>query len=618
MIVASGGPRPAPGTLTELFFDAVERYDRADALQVKVNGQFQPIPHRTLLERVRRTALALRARGLAPGDRVAILSENRPEWAITDFACLTARLPDVSIYPTLPPAQVAYILHDSRAAAIFVSTAAQAAKVAEVRAQLPDLRHVVSFEPAPGAADLSLADLEREGAEHDSPETAAAWRADALSVAPDDVATILYTSGTTGEPKGAMLTHDNIWSNVRAVDRVLPLGASAVSLSFLPLSHILERMAGHYLMFATGTSIAYAESIDTVAADLQLVRPTFMVSVPRLYEKMYARVLEAARQGGAVKARLFHWARGVGARWVDARLAGHHVPAGLALQYALADRLVFSKIRARTGGRLANCVSGGAPLAPEIIRFFYAAGIVIYEGYGLTETSPVISVNTPDNYRVGTVGRPIAGVSVAIAPDGEILTRGPNVMKGYFNRPDATADAIDLEGWFHTGDIGELHDEYLTITDRKKDIIVTAGGKNIAPQPIELRIRQNKYVSQAVMIGDRRPFPSVIVVPNFEQLERWARRRGLAWSGTDELIALPEVRDKMSREVLVPLDDLAHFETPRKILLLARDFSLEGGELTPTLKVRRRVVDARYRTEIDALYSEAAPASAPADAYERR
>src|SRR5688500_10978824 len=514
---ARGGPRPTPGTLTQLFFDAVERYDKPDALQVKIDGQYRPISHRTLAERVRHAALGFRALGLQRGDRVGILSTNRPEWAITDFGCLTAQLADVPIYPTLPAEQVAYILRDSGAAAVLVGDAVQLEKVVSMRADVPSLRYVITFDPVRGAADMTLAELEAKGRATETPAVIAQYRKNALDVQPHELATLIYTSGTTGAPKGVMLTHDNLFSNVEASRQVIPFRGSEVSLSFLPLSHIFERMAGHYLMMAVGASIAYAESNDTVADNLVEVRPSFVLSVPRLYEKFYARVLENALSGGAVKKQIFFWARGVADRWSERTLAKRSVGPLLGVQYRIAQKLVFSKLRARMGGRLRVFVSGGAPLAPEINKFFYSAGLIILEGYGLTETSPVIAVNTPDNFRIGTVGKPIAGVEVMIAADGEILARGPGIMKGYFNNPTATSEAIDAEGWFHTGDIGELRDGFLAITDRKKDIIVTAGGKNIAPQPIENMIKTNKYVSQAVVLGDKRRFTVVLVVRSEER-----------------------------------------------------------------------------------------------------
>jgi long-chain acyl-CoA synthetase len=366
---------------------------------------------------------------------------------------------------------------------------------------------------------------------------------------------------------------------------------------------------GDYLFFANGCSIAYVESFDLVPICMQEVRPTIAMSVPRLYEKMYARVLENALAGSPLKKRVFFWARAVADNWATEKLAGRAPSGFLALKYALAQRLVFSKLKARTGGRLRYFVSGGAPLAPEINKFFYAAGLTILEGYGLTETSPVIAVNTPEHFRIGSVGKPIAGVEVKIATDGEILTRGPHVMKGYYNKPDATRDAIDDDGWFRTGDIGVLEDGFLRITDRKKDIIVTAGGKNIAPQPIENLVKTSKYVSQAVMIGDRRKYPVLLVVPNFEQLEKWAKRRNIIWTDRSQLLAMPTINAKMTKEVQARLTGLASFETPKKIALLGNDFSVEGGELTPTLKVKRNVIEKNHRHLIDALYDAGEPSA---------
>jgi long-chain acyl-CoA synthetase len=599
--IVTGGPAPAPGTLAQIFNDAVDRYDKPDALQSKVNGVYQPISHKVLATRVQHIGLGLRALGIERGARIGILSENRPEWAIADYACLTTGLIDVPVYPTLPAEQIAYILNDASVVALFVSTDVQAAKVAEIRPRLPALRQVIGFGDKvwPGV-DMTFADLEARG--RAASVSAERYRQEALTAKPDDLATLIYTSGTTGEPKGVMLTHDNFHSNVTVCAEVLPF-RNDVALSFLPLSHVFERM-GDYLMMACGVSIAYAESIDTVPTNMQEVRPTVMMSVPRLYEKMYARVLENALAGGQIKKRIFFWARNVADKWADETLAGRTPSGLLALAYRVAQKLVFSKLKARTGGRMRYFVSGGAPLAPEINKFFYAAGLTILEGYGLTETSPVIAVNTPRQFRIGTVGPPIPGVEVTIAPDGEILTRGPHVMKGYYNKPDATREAIDADGWFHTGDIGEMRDGFLAITDRKKDIIVTAGGKNIAPQPIENMIKTNKYVSQAVVLGDKRRFAVVLVVPNFEQLEKWAKIKNLLWTDRRQLINLPLVQAKMEKEVLRKLSGLASFETPKKVGLLENDFSIESGEMTPSHKVKRRVIEKRYADRVDRLYAE--------------
>jgi long-chain acyl-CoA synthetase len=518
---------------------------------------------------------------------------------------------DVPVYPNLPADQVAYILRDSGSVAIFVSNAEQAAKITEIRGDCPSLRHVITFADSPAGVDLTLAAVEAQGATVDNEARRGVYMDRATNVRPDDLATIIYTSGTTGEPKGVMLSHDNIYSNVMAARTAIPFAGVDVALSFLPLSHIFERMAGHYLMMETGTSIAYAESVDTVPLNLTEVRPTLVLSVPRLYEKMYARVLENALSGGTVKKQIFFWARGIADRWADVKLAGGEPKGVLAMQYKLAQKLVFSKLQARTGGRLRYFVSGGAPLAPEINKFFYAAGLVILEGYGLTETSPVISVNIPTAFRIGTVGKPVSGVEVTIAADGEILTRGPHVMKGYFNKPAATAESIDTAGWFHTGDIGELQDGFLAITDRKKDLIVTAGGKNIAPQPIENQVKTNKYVSQAVMIGDKRKFPIMLVVPNWDTLEKWAKLQNMLWTDRAQLLAMPTIQKKMEKEVMSEVEAFARYEMPKKIGLLEHDFSVERGELTPTLKVKRRVVDKAYKSLIDSLYAAGEREEAP-------
>jgi long-chain acyl-CoA synthetase len=607
-MIANGGPRPPRGTLNELFFTALQRWNHPAAYQVKRDGKYQPVSAADVERHVRRLSVGLRALGLQPGDRVAILSENRPEWAYADWACLTARLADVPIYPTLPAEQIPHLLTNSGARAIFVSTEQQAAKIAQIRAQAPDLAFVITFTDriVPGA-DLTLADVEARGTASDAPDAAAHWKSDALQVQPDDLATLIYTSGTTGLPKGVMLTHDNLASNVAASGTRIPFepDGTDVALSFLPLSHVFQRM-GDYLFFMTGTSIAYAESFDAVPFNLSEVRPTLCFSVPRLYEKMYARVLENALAGGAAKRAIFTWARATADRHAELTLAGRRPSPLLRAAYGLSKRLVFNKLMARVGGRLRYFVSGGAPLAPEINRFFYAAGLTILEGYGLTETSPVIAVNTPDAFRIGSVGKCAPGVEVMIASDGEILTRGPHVMRGYFRNEEATREAIDPDGWFHTGDIGVLEDGFLRITDRKKDLIKTAGGKYVAPQPIENSVKTNKYVSQAVVVGDARKFPSILVVPNWDALEKWAGRHNIIWTERRQLLEMPTIRAKMEKEVKKHFTGLASFETPKKVALIEQDFSVDRGELTPTLKVKRRVIEKTYAALIDRLYADGA------------
>ncbi len=593
-------------TLNELYFGALERFgSRPVAARAKRGDRWIELSYSELADRVQDLSLGLLELGLKRGDRVAILSENRPEWAIADYACLTACCTDVPIYPTLPEKQVEYNLRDSGSAAVFVSNEQLLAKVLAVRERLPALRHVIVFdERLSGPGLLTLEQVYAQG--RAARPKHSTWRTDALAAGPNDLATLIYTSGTTGEMKGVMLTHGNITSNVTTCAGLFTFAPDDECLSFLPLSHIFERMFGHYSMFYAGVLINYAENVDTVATDMQRWRPTLMASVPRLYEKIYVRVLDSVRQEPAWRQRIFSWSKTVGERWVDARLSGRPVPPSLRVQQLLADRLVFAKLRKRTGGRIRFFISGGAPLGADIAKFFHAAGMPILEGYGLTETSPVIAVNTFEHLRLGTVGRPIPGLEVTIAADGEVITRGPNVMAGYYQKAQATAEAIDPDGWFHTGDIGQLDpDGFLSITDRKKDIIVTAGGKNIAPQPIESLAKTCKFVSNAVMLGDRRRFPIMLVVPNFDTLRVWAAQQGLPTDDTSALLTKPEVMSKMDQEIKTTLRELAKFELPKKLVLLPRDFTVEAGELTPTLKIKRRVVEQHHRTTIEALYAEA-------------
>jgi long-chain acyl-CoA synthetase len=596
-----------PQTLNELFFGAIDRFStKRAAMCYKAEGSWQEITHHELARRVRHTAIGLLELGLQPNDRVAILSDNRPEWAVADYACLTAGCTDVAIYPTLPAPQIEYLLRDSGSKAVFVENRTQFDKVAAVRDRTPDLAHVIVFDAEEGMAGpgvVSMQELDQRGAaaEPNHPN----YRENALAVRPDDLATLIYTSGTTGDPKGVMLTHHNFASNVVAGLQVLSIGPDDSCLSLLPLSHSFERMAGHYTMFHAGVTIYYAESIEQVQPNLAEVKPTVVLAVPRLFEKIYGRVLENAMAGSALKRRIFFWARRNAERWADLTLASASIPTGLALKTRLGDRLVFSKLRGRTGGRVRFFVSGGAALNPEISKFFFAAGLPIMEGYGLTETSPVIAVNPLERLRIGTVGPPIPGVEVKIGPDGEILCRGPNVMQGYYNKPEATREVLEPDGWFHTGDVGELDDEgYVKITDRKKDLIVTAGGKKVAPQPIENMMKTNKFVLNAVMVGDKRRFPAVLVVPDTDALKQWADERGIPTTDTTALLDQADVTAKMEREVMGTLRDLASFEMPKKIALLEDDFTIERGELTPSLKVKRRVVEERYRDKIDALYAE--------------
>jgi len=593
------------GTLNQLFFTTVDRHAGLPAaFRSKVAGAWVAITHRETLERVQAISLGLRELGIQPGDKVSLVSENRPEWALADYACLTARATDVPIYPTLTAKQTEYILRDSESVAVFCSTAEQVDKVLEARDTLPVLKHIIVFDGGsasqrPGVTTLAALEAKGRAAVSKHPN----WKQEALAAGPDDLATLIYTSGTTGDPKGVMLSHYNIWSNVQAVLQMIPIGGGDECLSMLPLSHSYERMVD-YTLFQAGVIINYAESFDTVAANLGEVKPTVVLSVPRLYEKVYARVLENALSGSVVKRKIFFWAKRAGEQWATLALAGLPIPGGLGFKKKLADKLVFSKLQARTGGRIRFFVSGAAPLSADIAKFFFSAGLPVIEGYGLTESSPVLTLNPLHRIKLGTVGRAIPGVELKIASDGEILARGPNIMHGYYKQPDATREVLNAEGWLLTGDIGEIDsDGYLKITDRKKELIKTAGGKYIAPQPIEGMVKRNKFVANAVLYGDRRKYPIVLVVPNFDTLERWARERNLSYGSRGELIQLADVQAKVEREVMSQLKELAKFETPKKVVLLENDFTIESGELTPTLKVKRRVVEKRYKDVIDATYA---------------
>ncbi|MCG6956613.1 MAG: long-chain fatty acid--CoA ligase [Gemmatimonadetes bacterium] len=601
----ASNPTPVPGTtLTKLFFTAIDRFGGAPAFgRITPSEEVQEFSYVEILARVQVVSAALDACGLERGDRVAILSENRLEWALTDFGCLCNGLVDVPVYPSLTAQHIAYILRDCRAKLVFVPDTSRMARVVEARAASGATFEIVVFDP-PESLPEGVVGWEAflaRGADVAAGTGQKEFRARALQAKTDDVATILYTSGTTGDPKGVMLTHGNVGSNVEACHMALDVGHEDVTVSFLPLSHILQRMVD-YLFFSAGCKIVHARSMLTAADDMRLARPTVAVAVPRFYEKVHAAVMEV----GGPKRVVVRWAVAVADRVAGIRLAGGTPSGLLALQFALADRLVFSKVRAAVGGRIRFFVSGSAPLAPELNRFFYSIGMVILEGYGLTETSPVTNVNTAKDFRIGTVGKAVAGTEVRIAEDGEILIRGPQVMRGYYNRPEDTAEAVEADGWFHTGDVGELDaDGFLRITDRKKDLIVTAGGKNVAPQPIENRVKANPLVEEVVIVGDRRKFVSALVVPAFPELETWARSEGITWTEHRDLLENDRVRRHLEDEVSKSFVGLASYETPKKVVFLESDFSIQDGSLTPTLKVKRKVVQERFRAVIDALYEEA-------------
>ena len=590
-------------TIPQQFLHVVETFNKPDAFRYKPPGgaRYVDVSHREALERVYHAALGLHALQLAKQDRVALLSENRLEWALADLAILSAGCINVPVYATLPAPQVEYILSDSEARAVFVSTPDQLAKVEAGRSKLPKLQHIISFDPECDAEGVITLDalVARGEMVADKP----AYKDLIATIGKYDWASVIYTSGTTGVPKGSILTHWNFLSNVNAALSVLRIDPTDSCLSFLPLSHVFERTAGYYTMLTAGVSIAYAETMESVADNMLELSPTIMIAVPRFYEKIHGRVMTAVEQGSGIKKGLFKWAMKTGDKYVAESIAGK-VGFMTSRKRGLADALVFRKLKARTGGSIRFFVSGGAPLNPEINKFFHAAGLTLLEGYGLTETSPMISANTFEHLRFGTVGKPLPGVEVKIAPDGEILVRGDLIMQGYYKKPDETNEAI-VDGWFYTGDIGHLdEDGFLSITDRKKDIIVTAGGKNVAPQPMENCLKNSRFIDEVIVIGNGRKFVSALIVPNFENLRQFAIGRQIAYTSDDELVAHAQVFELYADEITRLCEPFAGFEQIKKFTILATPLTIESGELTPSLKVKRRIIEGKYKDRIDSLYTE--------------
>ncbi|MBC7363846.1 MAG: long-chain fatty acid--CoA ligase [Candidatus Aminicenantes bacterium] len=589
-------------TLAQLFLNTVRKYSKDDLMLFKKEGKYQPISTAEFEEKVINLALALQQLGLKKGDKLVIFSENRPEWVMMDFATICQGGLTVPIYTSLTGSQAEYIINDSDATFVVVSSPEIRKKVESVRNNLSKVKYYITFEEEKIDGFLNFFELLEMGKKVGEEEPGLFEKL-TEEVKPEDEASLIYTSGTTGVPKGVILTHHNFISNVKTCVAMFDISFRDTVLSFLPLSHVLERMVMFSYLYA-GATIAFAESIEAVAQNLIEVKPHIMVSVPRVFEKIYARVMDNILNSPPLKRRIFFWAYGIGKKYAAKQLKGEKIPAVLKLKRKIAHKLVFSKIIERTGGRVRFFISGGAPLAKDIAEFFYALGLVIYEGYGLTETAPVLAVNRPGALKFGTVGQPIPEVEIKIAPDGEILARGPNVMKGYYKKEAETREVFE-GGWFHTGDIGYLdEDGFLVITDRKKDIIVTSGGKNVAPQAIENLLKTSPYISTAVVIGDRKKFISALIVPNFEKLEALAREKGWTYASRQELVNKPEVVDLIQSEIDRACVGLASYEKIKRIALLDHDFEIEKGEITPTLKVRRAVIENRYRELIDSLYRE--------------
>ncbi len=591
-------------TINQMVQNTIQQYGSKTALSHKVDKKYQDISYATLAERIKDFCLGLTELGLQKGDRVALLSENRPEWAITDLATLAGGGVTVPMFSTLTSAQVEYIVRDSGAKILCVSSERQLQKIKDWDANVPtNLQHIVIFDDLQDDSVRTFDQVCELGQQVENGDQVYQQASDA--VGPDDLASIIYTSGTTGDPKGAMLTHSNFMSNAQAATRIVSITSDDVFLSFLPLSHVFERMGGHYLPLSGGATIAYAESLFTIRQDMQEVRPTIMMSVPRLYEGMHERIIRSVKEGSSTKQKIFHWSVGVGAKVSQAIQRKRKPNPILSLKASIANKLVFQKLKAVTGGRLRFFVSGGAPLSKAIAEFFHAAGILILEGYGLTETSPVISVNQPDRWKFGTVGPIVPGVEVKIAEDGEILSRGPHIMQGYFNKPSDTAEAIDADGWFHTGDIGEIDEEgFLAITDRKKNILVLSNGKNVAPQPIENQLKQSPYISEIMLLGDQHKSVAALIVPSLDEIKEYAKEQQLETGDMAALLQTQEIQRLIRGEINQYSSGLADFERVRMFTLMAEEFSEESGEMTPTLKLKRSVVMENHKAAIEQMYGD--------------
>jgi long-chain acyl-CoA synthetase len=604
-------------TLNELFIKAIEEKDRPDCFLYKSEGRYQSISSREALRKAAALASALERLGARPGDRIALLSENRPEWALTDYAILGMRAITVPLFPTLLEPDLEFILHDSESKGIVVATDIQLRKVINIWSRLPALKFVLAMGCSTVAgtkADCWEGSVESEMG-WAGPMLIDAFKSKALDAKPDDTATIIYTSGTMGQPQGVVLTHANIVSNVQSTAEVFPLGPTDVLLSFLPLSHVFERMV-EFFCFWKGVRIAYAEGLDNLPQNLREVRPTALAVVPRVLEKIQGKVMDGVRQLPGLKRRLFYWALAVGKQRIPFLLEGRTPPLGLRLKYGFADRLVCAKIREQLGGRVRMLISGAAPLSKDIAEFFYALGLPVYEGYGLTETSPVVAVNCPGRTKLGTVGKVIPRVEVKLSDEEidsegrvgrEILVRGPSITRGYYHLEEVNRSSF-VDGWLRTGDLGSFDsDGYLRITGRKKNLFKTSGGKYVSPEKLENLFQGDPYIYQIAVLGDGRKFVGALIVAEFGRLQAYARSQGITFQNRQELVAHPDIQALIRRQIDEATRWLPRHEKIRRFVLLPQEFSIASGELSATLKVKRPVVREKYRAQIEEMFSYHAP-----------
>lgn len=595
-------------TIPELFQIITKEFGKGKerpALKHKVNGNYVGITYDELYEKTENFALGLAALGVKRGDKVAIIAENRPEWVYSDMAILGLGALDVPLYPISTAETIEYILNNSESVGVIVSNKFHLNKVQKIAGNCKYLKFIIVMndEDAADSQNIySFGNIIEKGKEFKK-ENPAYFEDNCKICNENDVCTIIYTSGTTGEPKGVMLTHKNIVSNMKGAHEIFDFGEKDVFLSFLPLCHIFERMAGYYTAFSAGSLICYAESVEKIAANMEEIKPTIMTAVPRLFERIYSRVKRNIESQSEKKRKIFDWAVDTGRKYAEAKKTQDGVPLTLAVKRKLADKLVFQKLRARTGGKLRFFVSGGAALSRDLGQFFEAVGLLIIEGYGLTESSPVIAANRLNDYKFGTVGKTLPGVEVKIAQDGEILAYGPNIMQGYYKNKKET-EAVIKDGWLHTGDIGVFDAEgFLIITDRKKHLFKTTGGKYVAPTPIENMFLASKYIDQFVLIGDRRMFLSALIVPDYEALKEYADANRITYTGESDLIEKKQINELLEKELGQFQKKLANYERVRKFKVLDKPFTIEGGEVTPSLKIRRKVIEERYKDLIEEMYT---------------
>jgi len=589
-------------TISQIVLKAIESYDKQDFMLYKKEGKYVSFSSRDFADTVKHFSLGLGELGLEAGEKLVIFSENRPEWVMTNCANMCLGGVSVPIYTTLSPEQIQFIIEDSDSKIVVFSSPELWEKLKDIRHSLTNVIHYVTFGAEAPEGVLTFDAVMERGKKRAEAEPER-FVNKALSIKPDDLACIIYTSGTTGSPKGVMLTHGNLASNLKAVCQIIVFTEKDTSLSWLPLSHSFEHLVTMAYIHK-GVTVAFAERPETIIDNLAEIRPHLLTSVPRLYEKFYAGIMENVLNSSPLKRKIFFWALKTGKKHSQKKLTSQKIPSFLEWKRKMAHKLVFLKIIAKTGGRIRIFVSGAAPLSKNIADFFGGIGMTILEGYGLTETSPAISLNTFENVKFGTVGKPVPGVEVRIAPDGEILAKGPNIMKGYYKREAETAEVFDGE-WFKTGDIGFVdEDGFITITDRKKDIIVTAGGKNVAPQNIENLLKTNPYIVNVMVLGDRRKFISALIVPEFEKLETFAKENSIDYTGREDLLQNARIKKMMEEQIESSTRNLAQYEKIKKFALLDRDFTIDEGELTPTLKVKRNIVERKYADLIDSLYKD--------------